>query len=181
MSSSPNSDHIEIGIDSCIDQGLDGVTRFIVWVLESWVEHIWRDIVSSLAIYLIAIYFYDEFFVLKVQLSCSDTKGYLLLFNNTWCFCRDKSDYKIIDEGNSNTIRPPELRIFDVNIIIWVLLSCWERCELIIIKNNLKDIIPFKLLHLPFKSNSKIDSCSFFADGSCSHPNIVYLYLVKGL
>ena len=118
---------------------------------------------------------------MQIQLGSTDAKRYFLLFDNAGGFCRYQSDSEIIDERDADAVGPPKLRIFDMNIIVGVFLPCWEGRYLIIIKNDLKLIVSFKLFHLPFKRDSKINSSSFFTNRSCSNPDIVDLYLVVGL
>lgn len=67
MSTSPDSDHVEVGLFGILQQLLVAVIRLIRWVYESRVLHVKGHIVGSFAVDRIFIDEYCKFFLMSVQ------------------------------------------------------------------------------------------------------------------
>lgn len=66
LTPSPNPNHVEIRVNSSINQFLYSVSGFKTIISQSWIEHVWRHIVSTLTVDWIAIYFHLKLLVFQV-------------------------------------------------------------------------------------------------------------------
>lgn len=78
LSSSPNPDHIEVRLHCIIQKIFVSVARFEIFVDQSRIHHIRRNVVCSLAIYGITIDYYFEVCSLAIEFYCSDAVNNLL-------------------------------------------------------------------------------------------------------
>jgi hypothetical protein len=101
------------------------ITRLISWIVCSRIKHIWWNIVSSFAIYRIAIHMYCKFITSAIKFNSSNSiryisSIYLFTTNNS-----DQLDLKIIHIRLAYSIRPPKFRILYLHISIWIFIINW--------------------------------------------------------
>ena len=95
-------------VDCILKELFMRVWGFVVFIGQTWVEHIHWYIVSALSIHWISVDCSCELIVFLVQLDTSDTIWNSLGINGLVRFMLDFND-KIINMCLSNPVRPPKL------------------------------------------------------------------------
>ena len=105
LSATPKPNHVEIGLNSIVEQMFNGVFGREFGVDQPGVHHIRRNVVSTLAVYRMSIDTNFEIDFLLVELDCSDSINYPLLVNNfpILQYCH----LEFIHVGLANAIGPP--------------------------------------------------------------------------
>ena len=106
LSSTPESDHVEMWINGILKEFFMWVRWLVVCIGESWVEHVHGNIVCAFGINWISVDNYSERIICCVKFDASDT---------VWDFAEvdyfvwwvDDFDHKVINVRSADSIGPP--------------------------------------------------------------------------
>ena len=155
------------------------VWGFVVFIGQTWVEHIHWYIVSALRIDWISVDYNCKLIVFLIKFYTSDTIRNSSGVNGFVRFMLNFND-EIINMCLSYAIRPPKLWLWNLNIDVDIFfLYCLKRFSNYFIVQLNNNVVSLLNNCRNIQSYGKVYDGFFFADESISGPYVIDLYVFK--